>query len=452
MHSVKTGADMLRGPVMSTFFRYSVPWALAMLFMSSAGVVDGYFIGRHVGPLALAALNIVTPMFSLLMGLGIVLASGGGVRCAWYRGQRREAEACAVFTKTMAALLAVSLLVMALCLLFLEDMVRLLGAKDDLVPLALEYVRIIVPFFPVFVLELGLAYFVRVDERPALASLGLMGSAAINIGLDYIFIGVCGWGVAGAAWATALGYSITLALLAGAHLVWNPRPHVRFTRQWGQWKEVWQSAWNGISEMINEFSSGTVMLLTNLIMMQRVGAYGVAAFTVVNYVNWCCLMLAYGISDSLGPLVSANNGAGHAQRVRDFVRVALLCVSVIGVSCFLVMTFWPQTLVQVFLPGENPATTLAQDFMYVARFMFLCCGVNIVLTAYFTGMLQATASAVVAVLRSLLLPVLLLLGLPPLLGDTGIFLALPLAEGATLLVALWMYRAMPPTRSLHGTA
>lgn len=440
MSSPGKSADMLRGPVFLVFLRYSLPWAMAMLLMSSAGIVDGFFIGRHVGPLALAGLNITMPVFSLLMGLGIVLASGGGVRCAHYRGKGQEVEACAIFTKTMMALLAVSTTLTLFCLPNIHGIVRMLGADETIAPVASEYLTIIVPFFPVFVLELGLAYFVRVDQRPTLASAALMGCAVINIVLDYVFIALCGWGVSGAAWATGIGYTAMLAMMVCVHLVWNSRPHVRFTRQWGKWKEIWQSAWNGISEMINEFSGGIVMLLTNIIMMQRVGAYGVAAFTVINYVNWVCLMLAYGISDSLAPLVSANHGAGNQARVQAFLRVALWSVGLLGVTCFILMSAGPRQLVEIFLPGENAATGLALDFMNIARFMFLFCGVNIVLTAYFTGMLQATASAMVALSRSLIFPLALLLTLPPLLGDLGIYLALPMAEAGTLLVAVALYR------------
>lgn len=440
MHSPGKSADMLRGPVILVFLRYSLPWALAMLLMSSAGIVDGFFIGRHVGPLALAALNIIMPVFSLLMGLGIVLASGGGVRCAHYRGKGQEPEACAIFTKTMLALLGVSLVLTVVCLATMPVMVRLLGANEELAPLAEEYLGIMIPFFPVFVLEVGLAYFVRVDQRPTLASAALMGCAITNIALDYLFIARWGWGVSGAAWATGIGYTAMLIVMVCVHLVWNKRPHLRFTRAWGQWKEIGHAAWNGISEMINEFSSGTVMLFTNLIMMQRVGAYGVAAFTVINYVNWICLMLAYGISDSLAPLVSANHGAGNRARVQAFLRAALYAVGGLGLTCFILMTLGPRTLVEIFLPGETPATGVALDFMAIARFMFLFCGINIVLTAYFTGKLQAAASAVVAITRSLVLPLALLLALPPLLGEMGIYLALPLAEAGALLVALWLYR------------
>lgn len=428
---------MLRGPVIATFFRYGLPWAFAMLLASSAGVVDGFFIGRYAGASALAALNIIMPTFSLLMGLVIMAASGGAVRCAHYRGQGREMRACAVFTKTMVALLGIGVVGAALCIIFLKNIVLLLGADAALAPLAEGYLRIVALFFPMFTLEVGLSYFVRVDERPVLAAVGLMGSAVINIVLDYVFIARFGLGIEGAAWATGIGYSIMFVLVALARLTGTGR-RLQFTRAIGKWKELWQASWNGISEMINELSTGTVMLMTNLIMMQRMGADGVAAFTVINYTIWLCLMLTCGISDSLAPLVGVNAGAGNTARVRAFLRVALGTAFVVGLTCFCAMTFFPAQLVGIFLPGEGAAVTLSMQYMEVVRFIFFFCGANIVLTAYFTGLLQAAASALVAVLRSLLLPILFLWMLPSMLGDTGIFVALPLAEIVTLPVALFI--------------
>ena len=70
---------MLHGPLVRTFLRYCIPWTLAMLLQSSAAIVDGFFVGRYVGAMSLAALNLVMPMFSLFFGVGVMLGSGGAV-------------------------------------------------------------------------------------------------------------------------------------------------------------------------------------------------------------------------------------------------------------------------------------------------------------------------------------------------------------------------------------
>ena len=100
---------MLHGPLVRTFLRYCIPWTLAMLLQSSAAIVDGFFVGRYVGAMSLAALNLVMPMFSLFFGVGVMLASGGAVRAGKYLGEKRPEAASAIFTKTMLSLLLVGL-------------------------------------------------------------------------------------------------------------------------------------------------------------------------------------------------------------------------------------------------------------------------------------------------------------------------------------------------------
>lgn len=123
---------MLHGPLVRTFLRYCIPWTLAMLLQSSAAIVDGFFVGRYVGAMSLAALNLVMPMFSLFFGVGVMLASGGAVRAGKYLGERRPEAASAIFTKTMLSLLLVGVAASAGMLLFSGELVRFLGADEEL--------------------------------------------------------------------------------------------------------------------------------------------------------------------------------------------------------------------------------------------------------------------------------------------------------------------------------
>lgn len=252
---------MLHGPLVRTFLRYCIPWTLAMLLQSSAAIVDGFFVGRYVGAMSLAALNLVMPMFSLFFGVGVMLASGGAVRAGKYLGEKRPEAASAIFTKTMLSLLLVGLAASAGMLLFSGELVRFLGADEELRGPAEAYLRGLMFFGPMIPCGLALSYFVRVNGKPALASVGLMLSALINIVLDAVFIPVFGMGVEGAAYATGIAYTITTGVLC-LHF-FTPEAKCRFTRAIGAWKEVGQACWNGVSELINETSIGLVILFIN---------------------------------------------------------------------------------------------------------------------------------------------------------------------------------------------
>lgn len=158
-----------------------------------------------------------------------------------------------------------------------------------------------------------------------------MLSALINIVLDAVFIPVFGMGVEGAAYATGIAYTITTGVLC-LHF-FTPEAKCRFTRAIGAWKEVGQACWNGVSELINETSIGLVILFINWILLARIGSYGVAAFTIINYAAWFGASVSYAISDSLSPLVSANFGARNFARARNSSGLPWAWSSASGSCC-----------------------------------------------------------------------------------------------------------------------
>lgn len=434
---VRPENSMLDGPVTSTFFRYSIPWTLGFLLMSSAGLVDAVFIGRYAGAAALGGVNVVVPLLSFYFALAIMLAVGGAVRSARYLGEGKPQIASAMFTRSMALLLAISLLLAGGMLLSAERLIVFLGAQGELVEPGLEYLRTLMLFGPVMTCAFGLSHFVRVDQRPGLASLGLTLSAGVNIALDYLFIARWGMGVYGAALASGIGMCGTLAVFA-AHFA-SPRAGLRLVWRGIGWKDTLRALVNGGAECINEVSIGIVMLLLNLIMVEHLGTAGVAAFGVVNYAGWFGLTLAFGFSDSLSPLVSANYGARRPDRVRRFLCVGAATLLGIGVFMFAVFALAPETIADLFLPGDAQVAAVAVAFMGVYKWAFLCSGLNMGLICYFTGLHRTVQSSGLALLRGLMLPVLCLEILPRLWGVTGIYAAIPVAETLTLGAALFLY-------------
>ncbi len=441
--------DMLRSPVISTFFKYSLPWTLSFLFVSSAGIVDGIFIGHYEGPLALAAINIVWPVFALFMGVSIAFAAGGAVRGAAYLAQNNEAAAKAIFTKCLMAALCMSTFVALICFFFTTEVITLLGADETVGPLSITYLNNVGLFFPFQIMGFTISYFLRVDQRPNLASLGLVSTAITNIVLDYIFIALFDWGVAGAALATGCGYAAMFITYILGYFCNKKSRRLYLTRAVGQWRETFMAMWNGISEMINEVSTGLVLILINIVIMRLEGPYGVAAFTVVSYLNWLCLILSYGFADSLAPLVSANHTCRLHRRTLAFLRTAVCSVAAIGTFCFLITTLFPHELTAFFVPSDATTSNMAVTFMSISKYMFFFCGTNLVLTAYLTGLMQATASAIVALLRTLVLPALFITTLPTFMGYQGVALALPLSELICFLVAAALSYRLSVIRKGH---
>lgn len=432
-----TSDGMLSGPIFSTFLRHSIPWSLSMLAAGSAAIVDGIFIGRYAGALPLASVNIAMPVFSLLYGVGVMLASGGAAVTGDHMGRGDMRAASAALIKTLISVGFVSLAFCLAAFAMQEKLLALLGADELLRKDCAAYLGVLLLFSPVFPLCLALSYFVRMDQRPGLASMGLMVCSALNVALDAWLIGAARMGVHGAALATGLSYCVP-CLLYASHF-FSSRSSYILPGSLGRWNEMFRAAWNGASECINETSAGIIIWLFNLMLMERMGGLGVAAFTVVGYVIMLGGLLSYGFADSLVPIVSVNNGARQYERTRRFLYSAALMVLCLGMLIFLFLSLWPTTVTRFFLPGEQGAQTIALAFLRAARWGLLFMGLNMVLASYFTGRLWAAKSFFIAFCRSLALPLLLLWLLPSLLGEDGIFYVSSVAEFGTFLLAAGIF-------------
>ncbi|MEG2140935.1 MAG: MATE family efflux transporter, partial [Bilophila sp.] len=370
-------------------------------------------------------------------GISIMISVGGTVRSARYVGEGNLVAASAMFSKSMIAQAVIGTLFAIASLIFCDPLLRMLGAEGALLEPARVYLQTLMWFGPIIPCAYGLSQFARVDQHPTLASFGLALSAGMNVILDYFFIAVWDMGVFGAALATELGYACTMLLFIGHFL--SRRAGLRFFVPRNGWKELVASSLNGGAECINELSVGTVILLFNHTMIARFGAEGVAAFTIINYTTWFGLTLAYGLSDTLAPLVSANHGAGRHDRTHAFLVIALVTLFGLGLGMFALFTALPNQIIELFLPGDVGVARIASAFIADYRWCFLLSGVNMGLVCYFTGLHLVRQAMSTALLRSLILPALLLLLLPLWWGEHGIYWAIPLTELVTLCFAALLF-------------
>jgi putative MATE family efflux protein len=439
--------DPVNGKVIPVFFHYVIPSVIGMMAAASAGVIDGLFIGNFVGATALAAVNISLPAFALFAAVVFMLAVGGSVMCGKYLGEDDLRSASTIFSKIFYVTLIVAIIISLFFLFFLDQLVTLLGANADLHQLVSDYMRIIVIAAPLLILSLTLEYFVRVDGRPILASGALVAFAVINISLDYLFIIRLGWGIKGAAWATAIAEGVIFFLLlshwfsAACNLKF-----ISFAKcHRDGWAAVLKAAYNGFSEFANEISIGLITLLFNWVMITRLGVSGVAAFTIISYLLFIGLQVCYGVSESIQPAVSKNLGAKQPKRIVQFMLAAVLSCFVIGLLLSGLLLLMPETLISLFLrEGEDQTVKIALTFVALFWPAFLFNGMNIALASYFTALHKPLQSASIAISRSLVLPVLGLVLLPVWFGDKGVYFAIPLAECLTFVLAIILVNRYRP--------
>jgi Na+-driven multidrug efflux pump len=438
----------LDGAIVSTFYRYLVPSIVGMLAITSASLVDGFFIGNFVGVPALAAVNLIIPIISLLFGVGLMLSVGGAVRAGKYLGGKDFAAASAIFSKTFVAVLAYGTVAVSLGLFFETQLFRLLGADDALMTLMSEYYQVVMPFFLAQLGTIVLYFFIRLDGFPLLTAGALVVGAVINIGLDYLFVAIFEWGLAGAAWATGFSQLVPLLVLLGYFMSRKRKLH--FSPKQKNWYEVFHAAYNGMSEFINEISGGVIAFLFNLMLIHRAGVDGVAAMTVMNYLMMVGFMVFFAIEDTSQVMMSQNFGAKNIKRMDEFFRVAAFNVLVTSVLCIFLLLFFNESLIFVFLPdeGNGKALALATEFNEYVWPLFIFAGVNMLISGYLTAIHLPFQSGVVALCRSLIFPSLLLTGLYFYLSDYRFIYALAIGEALTFAIAMFYLIRYRPSRAI----
>ncbi|RXJ66199.1 MATE family efflux transporter [Halarcobacter ebronensis] len=439
--------NVTKAKISSIFFQYSIPSVLGMLAISSASIVDGFFIGNYVGDRGLASINISFPVFSFLFGFALMLSVGSSVVSGKFIGEGKLYNASVVFSKTIISISLFSFLTCAVLYLNIETLLHLLGANKDLTPIAIEYLSVMLIFIPFLMIGVVFDYFVRVDNRPNLAFIALLLSALINVILDWFMIVYLQKGIFGAALATGLSQMALLIILL-PHF-FSKRATLKFVKPAGNYIQIIKACYNGTSEFVNEISVGITTLIFNYVMIQNFDIEGIAAFTVINYLLMIGIMISFGISDSLQPIISKNYGAKKYTRIDEFLKLAFRSTSLVGVVMIALLLFLPETLANIFLEDNNLDTKqIVLNFTLFIWVAFLFNGRNLVISAYLTAMHKPLASMLIALSRSLIFPVLFILILPFVFGDNGIFMAIPLAEAFTFVIAIILFRKFSPKKLL----
>ena len=161
-------------------------------------------------------------------------------------------------------------------------------------------------------------------------------------------------------------------------------------------------------------------------------------------------MISFGISDSLQPIISKNFGAKENKRIEEFLKLAFIITGLVGVVMILLLIFIPDTLANIFLEDNNYKTKeIVLSFATFIWVAFLFDGINLVISAYFTAIHKPLHSMIIAVSRSFIFPVFFIFTLPVLFDLNGIFMAIPMAEFFTCIIAVILFKKFSPKKIIY---
>ena len=415
--------------------RFTLPSIIMMVISSIYSVVDGLFVSNLVGDLALSSVNIVFPVAMIVGSFGFMLGTGGSAIVARTMGEGDQPLANRYFSMIIYAVVVLGAVLSTVCVIYMEPIARFAGASDALIGDCVVYGRILLAGSVPFMLQTSFQSFFVVAEKPHLGLALSIAAGVTNMVMDYVLIAVCDLGVAGAAIATVMGYCVG-GVLPLLYFLRPTREGIRLTRTRFYGKQLLHACTNGSSELMSNISSSVVGILYNIQLMRLIGEQGVAAYSVMMYVDFVFVATFLGFSIGSAPIVSYHYGAGNHPELKNVFRksmTVILCTSVAMVILSELLS-WPLSSAFVGYNAELLEMTVHGFRLFALCYLF--CGINIYASSFFTALCNGALSALISFLRSLLLRGGMVLLMPILFGLDGIWTAVIAAEGLGAVVSL----------------
>lgn len=424
---------------LTSLIKYTLPTVIMMMFFSLYTIVDGMFISRFVGANALSSTNIVYPVINILIGIGVMFATGGSAIVAKTMGENKNEEAREYFTLITISAIIVGIVVEIICIIFINDIIYALGSTKSLFFYCKEYLFFMIIFTPFIILKLYFDYFLVTAGVPNLGLLSSVAGGILNIVLDYVFIVQLNMGVKGAALATCIGY--VLPSIVGVIYFFNKNNLLHFVKPKFNFKIISRSCSNGMSEMVTQISSGLTTFLFNIVMIKFLGEEGVAAITIILYMQFLLNAAYLGFTSGVSPRISYNYGRQDENQVGNLFKYSIIIISAFGVITFIMSRAMSEILISLFATKGSTLFEISHNGFMIFSISFLVAGINIFGSGMFTAFSNGKISAILSLLRTFIFFLVGIFVLPRVMGVDGVWLVVPFAEVATMIVSLiFMYK------------
>ncbi len=430
----------MRLPIRRLFWAYCIPAIVGITINGIYAIVDGIFIGHAMGGVGLAASNLAWPISSLILAFGVMIGSGAASHYSILAGAEKPDEAQIYAANSLGLSLVTSLIVGALVYTQSRQLLVIQNATGEILEFANDYIQITAIASLPLILGTVLPILVRNDQKPRLATIMLVAGAITNIILDWLLIIELDLKLAGAAYST-----VAAQLLVA---IWGLG---YFVRKWiKQSSDLHKLNLNlkvslgtvavGFSGFFSIVYIAFVVTIHNHLFLKMGNFHVLAAFAIVGYIQWVYYMFAEGIGIGIQPLISYLFGAGNHCKVRVVLMLGVSYVLVVGCVVYMTAVLFPDFLSGLFV-GGNIDQALAQTAKTGFRlhlFSLFADGFIVLCAAYFQAMARAKVATIIS-MGNVFVQLPFLFVLPPWLGVTGIWIAMPVSNvllGLAVLIYL----------------
>ena len=417
--------------------RFVLPSIVMMVFISIYGVVDGLFVSNVVGKTAFASINLIMPFLMVFGGIGFMIGTGGSAVVARTLGEGDRERANRIFSMLIYVTVVVGVIFSAIGIAFLEPIARLLGADDAMIPYCLSYGRWNLIALTAFMLQNVFQSFLVTAEKPKIGLAVTVAAGCTNMVLDYLFVAVFRWGVAGAAVATGLSQCVGGLIPLFWFLSKKNKSNLRFCRTKMEWTPMLRACGNGASEMLTSVSASITGILYNWQLMKYAGEDGVAAYGVIIYAAFVFIAIYMGYSSGCSPIMSYHYGAANHKEMKNVMSKSLKMLGGGAVVLTAAAYLLARPISRIFVGYDQNLFDMTVHGFMICAVPMLVMWFNIYASSFFTALNDGAVSAAISFMRSLVLPVICILALPYFFKLDGVWFALAASEFLSVIVSLF---------------
>ncbi|WP_442847143.1 MATE family efflux transporter [Leeuwenhoekiella sp. H156] len=427
-------------PIAGLLIKQAVPASIGILVMSLNILVDTIFVGNWIGSIAIAAINVVLPVSFFIAALGMAIGIGGSSIISRALGANDSGKALKTFGNqiTITLLLTVSMVVLGL--VFINDLIPAFGGKGDIFEPAKIYYRIVLYGVPVLALSMMGNNVIRAEGKPKFAMIAMIIPSVGNLILDYILINLLDMGMEGAAWATTASYICCFFYILWYFLSDNSELKIDISHFGLDWPILKEMSALGFVTLARQAVVSVTYLLMNNILFDLGGEASVTVYGIIGRMLMFALFPVLGVTQGFLPIAGYNYGANNYSRVRESIKLAITYACGVALLIFILIMAFPEAIVSVFTQDE----AVLKDTPNAMRWVFAAVpiiGIQLIGSAYYQAIGKAVPALLLTLTRQGFFFIPLVLILPNYFGEIGVWISFPIADTlSTVVTAYFLWR------------
>lgn len=435
-----TSVDLGTQPIGKLLIKQAVPASIGILVMSLNILVDTIFVGNWIGSTAIAAINVVLPVSFFIAALGMSIGIGGSSIISRALGANNSNKALKTFGNQLTLTLLLTVTMIAFGLYYVDDIIPAFGGKGNIFEPAKIYYTIVLYGVPFLALCMMGNTVIRAEGKPKFAMYAMMIPSVGNLLLDYLFINVLDYGMAGAAWATTGSYLLCFAFIFWFFLSENSELKIKWHHFGLNLPIIKEIGSLGFVTLARQAVVSITYLFMNNILFELGGETSVTAYAIVGRMLMFALFPVYGITQGFLPIAGYNFGAQKYGRVRESINTAIKYAIALATMVFILLMIFPEGITKLFTSNEDviAETPSAMRWVFAATPII---ALQLIGAAYFQAVGKATPALLLTLTRQGFFFIPLIFILPIFYGELGVWMSFPIADVlATIVTAYFLNR------------